>query len=823
MKKPKRLSNILSVLATAGLLLSYIAAAPAYTQASTPPYAVAGAIQIPDDYEPEPLDTSRLPAIKAQATGLKAVAIVGDVTGYLDAYRDDMERAVANLESHGVSVTKFYYGTTTFNWSDIVAAATGTHFLLYMGHGIYSGDIKTPTSVGGFYLGDGKFVSSDQIRTDLAGRVAGDCVVILSHACFAAGGSGTDPDDWPPQDEATRRVQLYAAPFTDIGMQAYYANNYYWSAAATVNHLLDDPDSRKNVGDIFKTVYPYRSSEFRDLSYPKAGYDLWLSGSTGKWDDAFAGIPSYVFSGDITPQLGGLPATLTFTYYMESNWLMGANRQITPQNIGSNTQLTWEASSDNSLFVVTPSSGATPSSLTVTPAGFDTTTVMTYTGSLTLSVTTPHGVAGSPHVIELTLRVLDGSPHKTFLPAITRNYSPPQPTQVPNDVYYSAEQWGLSKINAPLAWGASQGDNVLIAILDTGADFNHPDLVGKLQSDNDQDYVNNDAHAQDDDGHGTHVTGIAAASTNNTIGVAGLGWEAAVLPLKVLDNNGKGSLSDITTAIRYAVDQGARVINMSLGSSAGQGLACSDFPELVEALEYAYNQGVLTVVAAGNDNADAQDVVPANCPYVLTVAATTSQDQKASFSNHGEVVDVAAPGAGIYSTYLPETYTYKDGTSMATPFVSGLAALVWAKYPSYTPDQVAAAIMDNAKDLGDLTKYGCGRIDAGSTVITGALSSAPTCKLNALHAANTLQASTRKSEPPQPGSYVPGRIIVKLHPSQDTETLRVNGQMLQASPTQLQDVWVMSVPQGREWDTIKSLTQEETVAYAHLDYLVFAQ
>ena len=399
------------------LLLNY----PVHAQ--TPP-PIAGTINLPDGYQAEPLDLQQLPAASIQSTGLKAVVIVGDIGEPLPDVKADMDTAVAALEAHGVTVAKFYYGDSEFDWADIVAAADGIHFLLYMGHGVFNGNCKTPASVGGFYLGDNKFVPPGLIRSGLKDRMAADSVIILSHACYAAGGPTCGDQDTISLEESERRVKQYASPFIDLGVQAYYANNYYGSAASIINYMLEDPDTRQNVGGIFRSVYPYQESEFHDLSYPEDGYDLWLSGvpEDGAWDDAFVGIPEYTFAGDSVAALGGLPDTLTFTYYKESGLLIGSNQQLTPQNVGNDDTLQWEVMGDSTWLTVSPLQGTTPQTFTVNPADFSITQEITYTGRITVTVTSPSTVEGSPYPVSVTLRVVDGSHYEVFLPAIMRGY-----------------------------------------------------------------------------------------------------------------------------------------------------------------------------------------------------------------------------------------------------------------------------------------------------------------------------------------------------------------------------------------------------------------
>jgi len=398
-----------ALLLSSSLLL--LAPVQARSQNLNPPAHVAPPMRGPDDYQSRPSDRSVLPPLRAQSAGLKAVAIVGDVEDHTSTYKNDMDAAVTALQNHGVSVIKFYYGDSSFTWSDIVAAASGAHFLLYMGHGIWwGGPCTQPTLVGGFYLGNNQFIHPNDIRSDLAGQLADDSIVILSHVCFSAGNTACDGTGEPSQNEAERRVRMYAAPFVDIGMEAYYANNYYYSAANYVNGLLADPASRKNVGDIFKSVYPYSASQFRDLTYPDTpGYDLWLSGTTGHWSDAFVGIPGYVFSGDTAPELGQLPASLAFTYNTATTQLSPPSHVVTPANVGNTNPLTWTVTTEGGWLTALPASGSTPNDqititpLTLTIAGFP---VGHYTGAITVTVTDPPGTANGVQRVDLGLDVI---------------------------------------------------------------------------------------------------------------------------------------------------------------------------------------------------------------------------------------------------------------------------------------------------------------------------------------------------------------------------------------------------------------------------------
>jgi thermitase len=286
------------------------------------------------------------------------------------------------------------------------------------------------------------------------------------------------------------------------------------------------------------------------------------------------------------------------------------------------------------------------------------------------------------------------------------------------------QQWGLHKIEILDAWSQSQGSSeVTIAVIDTGTDYTHIDLGdGKIIIGIDQDYVNDDDDAMDDHGHGTHVGGIAAANTYNGIGIAGVCPACRILPLKALSSAGSGRWDDIATAIRYAVDHGVEVINMSLG-----GDNCTT--DLAEAINYAYERNVTIVAASGNScpvrvslGLESFDVsYPAQFERVIAVGATDAQDNRATFSHYGSTLDVTAPGVGILSTYLNRSYKRLDGTSMASPIVAGLAGLLVSQYPSLTPAQVQEILEQSADDIGSLgwdEQTGWGRINADQALQT---------------------------------------------------------------------------------------------------------
>jgi thermitase len=271
-------------------------------------------------------------------------------------------------------------------------------------------------------------------------------------------------------------------------------------------------------------------------------------------------------------------------------------------------------------------------------------------------------------------------------------------------------QWGMVKVEAAQAWEITTGSpSINIAILDTGVDLDHPDLADKLISNIN---FSNSGTTDDVYGHGTHVAGIAAAITDNGVGVAGLGYNSTIMNVKVLSDMGAGLYSWIASGIIWAADNGAEIINMSLGGP-------SESSTLEEAINYAWNKGVVVVAAAGN-NGDTTPMYPAYYTNCIAVAATNSNDGRASWSNYGDWVDVAAPGVSIYSTLKNNNYGYMSGTSMASPHVAGLAALVFTAVSDVNGngklnDEVRSRIEATCDDIG-INGIGYGRINAAEAV-----------------------------------------------------------------------------------------------------------
>ncbi len=259
----------------------------------------------------------------------------------------------------------------------------------------------------------------------------------------------------------------------------------------------------------------------------------------------------------------------------------------------------------------------------------------------------------------------------------------------PTDTDYP-QQWGLPKIGAPAAWDSTEGSrSVVIAIVDTGVSHTHPDVAGHLDTADEYDFVNNDSVADDDQGHGTHVAGIAAGIENGT-GIVGVAPECTILPVKVMDQSGAGSDLTVANGIVWAADHGADVINLSLG---GYGYSQT----LADAVNYANAKDCVVVAAAGNDGSYDQ-FSPAALPGVIGVASSDPADTASHFSNHGPAVDIAAPGSDILSAYWQGGSISWSGTSMATPFVAGAAALAKSVNPGLHQAAIAHLIATTATD-----------------------------------------------------------------------------------------------------------------------------
>ncbi len=341
------------------------------------------------------------------------------------------------------------------------------------------------------------------------------------------------------------------------------------------------------------------------------------------------------------------------------------------------------------------------------------------------------------------LQVLPGSDLESFIKALSDDpnvdwaepdYLAYPAATTPNDPKFP-DQWGLTQIEAPEAWDLTTGAaTVSIAIIDSGIEFTHPDLSGQIwinpgeiagngiDDDNNGhvddihgwDFVNSDNDPSDDHGHGTQVAGIAAAATNNSLGIAGVCWNCTIMPVKVMQASGVANYSDIAAGVIYAAKKGAKVINISLGGY-------SDSSTLQAAIQTAVNTyGAVVVAGAGNDNLETP-FYPAAYDEVLAVGGTDRTDAKAGLSNYGAWVDVSAPALDITTTFLGGDYGPVNGTSFASPFVAGLAGLLRSQNSDWDEALVRAQIGHTADDIDSLNPgfeglLGTGRVNAETAV-----------------------------------------------------------------------------------------------------------
>jgi thermitase len=301
-------------------------------------------------------------------------------------------------------------------------------------------------------------------------------------------------------------------------------------------------------------------------------------------------------------------------------------------------------------------------------------------------------------------RALEYLGHKAGVEAVDYNYLR-EPYFIPNDPMLG-NQWGLISTRFRGAWSDANGGTAKVAIVDSGVNSKHPD-IGRIIAQ--RDFVEGDSVADDDNGHGTHVTGIAGALTDNGKGVAGGCFECELLIAKVMGPIGFTTDSRIVEGINWSVNQGAEVVNLSLGGSG-------DSSVLRTAVNRAYSQGAVMVAAAGNEGTNVPQY-PAAYSKVIAVSATTTDGRLARFSNRGDWVDLAAPGTDILSTSKSGGYHRMSGTSMSAPLVSGLAGLLASR--GMSGDSIRQRMLASAKDLGpagDDPRFGHGRIDADNAV-----------------------------------------------------------------------------------------------------------
>ncbi|MBU0727692.1 S8 family serine peptidase, partial [Patescibacteria group bacterium] len=274
-----------------------------------------------------------------------------------------------------------------------------------------------------------------------------------------------------------------------------------------------------------------------------------------------------------------------------------------------------------------------------------------------------------------------------------------------NDPSYE-QQWALSKIGIEEVWSETQGaSGVVIAVLDTGIDYSHPDRPKNIVAG--YDFINDDSNPQDDHGHGTFVSGVIAANTNNSTGIAGICQNCSIMPVKVMDGSGMGTYADVANGIVWSADNGADIINLSIG-----GYAYSQI--LQDAVNYAQSKGVLVIAAGGNQGVSSP-LYPAAYSNVIGVGATTQDDEKWSRSNYGSYIDISAPGVSIYGLSLG-SYRSQTGTSATAPHIAGIAGLLMSKNQALSPNLIVQQLYQNTVDLGIEGKdysFGYGRIGFG--------------------------------------------------------------------------------------------------------------
>ncbi|MCS6889588.1 MAG: S8 family peptidase, partial [Chloroflexus sp.] len=284
--------------------------------------------------------------------------------------------------------------------------------------------------------------------------------------------------------------------------------------------------------------------------------------------------------------------------------------------------------------------------------------------------------------------------------------------RTPNDPLLS-QQWALGTMAAYNAWDITTGGPIVVAVIDTGVDAGHPDLSGRVLGGFNT--ITGNTNTNDDNGHGTAVAGLIAAAGDNGTGIAGICWGCQILPVKACLSNGRCRDSSVISAIRWAADNGARIINLSLGGALSS-------PALQDAVRYATERGVLIVAASGNERAEGNAPnYPAAYPETIAVGATGYSDEVTSFSNTGDYLDLVAPGVDITTTLPGNGYATATGTSFASPFVAGAAALVMTVRPDLSSNDVRCVLAISADDRGAPGhdgEYGYGRLNIFNAVQT---------------------------------------------------------------------------------------------------------
>ena len=327
------------------------------------------------------------------------------------------------------------------------------------------------------------------------------------------------------------------------------------------------------------------------------------------------------------------------------------------------------------------------------------------------------------------------------------------PAFTPNDPYAGSE-WHLGKVGAASAWDASQGSGVTIAVLDTGIDASHPDLVNRMVAG--WNFYDNNSNTADVNGHGTAVAGAAVASLNNGVGVAGIAGQSMLMPVRIADANAYAYWSTVAQGLTWASDMGARVANISYSGVAGSSTVQS-------AAQYMRSRGGLVVVAAGNNGID-EGIAPTSS--MVVVSATDANDVKTSWSSYGSFVTISAPGQDIWTTVRGGGYQAWWGTSLASPVVAGVVGLMMSARPAMGNTQLESLLYSSSTDLGAAGRdsyYGWGRVNAGAAVQAAVTASV----------ADTQPPSASISAPMN-GSTVSGLLAVNVNASDNVGVTRVD-------------------------------------------------
>ena len=371
-----------------------------------------------------------------------------------------------------------------------------------------------------------------------------------------------------------------------------------------------------------------------------------------------------------------------------------------------------------------------------------------------------------------TVQKLARHPHLKFAELDQRV----SPGFVPNDPFYGSE-WHLATIGAAAAWDISQGAGVTIAILDSGVDGTDPDLAAQIVPG--WNFYDNNADTSDVNGHGTAVAGTAAASSNNSTGVASVAGQSKIMPVRIADANAYAYWSTVAQGVTYAADHGARVANISYVGVAGSA-------SVQNAAQYMKSKGGLVVVAAGNNGID-ENITPTTT--MIPVSATDSNDSRTSWSSYGSFVAMSAPGAGIWTTSRGGVYQQWSGTSFSSPITAGVVALMMSAKPTLDGNQIESLLYSTAVDLGAPGRdpyYGYGRVNASAAVNAAA---------GALPPADT-QAPTVSISAPLGSSTVSGLVAVNVAANDNVGVtsveLRVNGTTVAVDT---------SAPFGFSWDS----------------------